>query len=128
MQCKSHYYINAFMWSMFFLYMKYGILLTTFTLSDGSVHCLVQGFHELTLPDRQLVNEYDCPLMDLSTTILTYLPLSSALLATIYNNLCLLFISALVLAYSKRLGHQSGMLSVKLFRTHLYLSMTGTKL
>ena len=50
--------------------MKYGILLTTFTLSDGSVHCLVQGFHELTLPDRQpLVNEYDCPLMDLSTTI-----------------------------------------------------------
>eukprot|EP00731_Ephydatia_muelleri_P028790 Em0020g434a len=50
--------------------MKYGILLTTFTLSDGSVHCLVQGFHELTLPDGQpLVNEYDCPLMDLSTTI-----------------------------------------------------------
>ena len=38
--------------------------------SDGSVHCLVQGFHELTLPDGQpLVNEYDCPLMDLSTTI-----------------------------------------------------------
>ncbi|KAL5503005.1 hypothetical protein EMCRGX_G009879 [Ephydatia muelleri] len=50
--------------------MKYGILLTTFTLSDGSVHCLVQSFHELTLPDGQpLVNEYDCPLLDLSTTI-----------------------------------------------------------
>ena len=50
--------------------MKYGTLLTTFKLSDGSVHCLVLGFHELTLPDGQpLVNEYDCPLMDLSTTI-----------------------------------------------------------
>ena len=74
--------------------MKYGILLTTFTLSDGSVHCLVQGFHELTLPDGQpLVNEYDCHSW-------TYLPLSSALLATIYNDLCLLFISAVVLAYS----------------------------
>ncbi|KAL5510427.1 hypothetical protein EMCRGX_G005969 [Ephydatia muelleri] len=31
--------------------MKYGILLATFKLNDGSVHCLVQGFHELTLPD-----------------------------------------------------------------------------
>ena len=50
--------------------MKYGILLATFKLQDGSVHCLVQGFHELTLPDGQpLVTEYDCPLLDLSTTI-----------------------------------------------------------
>ena len=78
----------------------------------------MQGFHELTLPDGQpLVNEYDCHSW-------TYLPLSSVLLATIYNDLCLLFI-----AYSRRLGHQSGMLSVTLFRrTHLYLSMTGTTL
>eukprot|EP00731_Ephydatia_muelleri_P011829 Em0006g723a len=38
--------------------MKYGILLVTFKLSDGSVHCLVQGFHELMLSDGQpLVNE-----------------------------------------------------------------------
>ena len=50
--------------------MKYGILLATFKLRDGSAHCLVQGFHELTLSDGQsVVNEHDCPLFDLSTTI-----------------------------------------------------------
>ena len=30
----------------------------------------MQGFHELTLSDgRAMVNDYDCPLLDLSTTI-----------------------------------------------------------
>eukprot|EP00731_Ephydatia_muelleri_P033470 Em0030g27a len=50
--------------------MKYGILLATFKCTDGTAHCLVQGFHELTLSDgREMVNDYDCPLLDLSTTI-----------------------------------------------------------
>ena len=50
--------------------MKYGILLATFKCTDGTAHCLVQGFHELMLSDgRAMVNDYDCPLLDLSTTI-----------------------------------------------------------
>ena len=51
--------------------MKYGILLTTFKLSDGSVIAWCKAFMSSSyLTDMQpLVNEYDCPLLDLSTTI-----------------------------------------------------------
>eukprot|EP00731_Ephydatia_muelleri_P014018 Em0007g1328a len=76
--------------------MKYGILLATFKCTDGTAHCLVQGFHELTLSDgRAMVNDYDCPLLDLS-------PLSSAPLATMCNGLCPLFTSAVLLAYGAK--------------------------
>ena len=49
--------------------MKYGVLLATFKLCDGSVHCLVRGFHELTSDGQLVMNEYNCPVSDLSTTI-----------------------------------------------------------
>lgn len=50
--------------------MQYGILLATFKRNDGSVHCLVQGFHKLETADGQAFkNPYDCPLLELSRTI-----------------------------------------------------------
>ena len=51
--------------------MKYGILLATFKLNDGSViaWCKVFMSSRYLMDMQPLVNEYDCPLMDLSTTI-----------------------------------------------------------
>ena len=65
--------------------------------------------------------------MNMTAHSWTYLPLSSALLAATYNDLFLLFMNAVLLAYLRRLQHLPGTLSEKSFkRTHLYLSMTGT--
>ena len=41
-----------------------------FTLPNGSVHCLVQGFHCLETPDGQpLLNKHERPLLELSNMI-----------------------------------------------------------
>ncbi|KAL5500020.1 hypothetical protein EMCRGX_G011511 [Ephydatia muelleri] len=51
--------------------MLYGILLAVFKLQDGAVVCLIQGFQKLQSQDgaRPFVNEYDCPLLELTRTI-----------------------------------------------------------
>ena len=100
--------------------MKYGILLATFKCTDGTAHCLVQGFHELTLSDgRAMVNDYDCPLLDLSTTIF----------CTTGNNVQrpVSFVhECSATCLWRRLGHHGGVWSGKLWRTHLSSNMIGT--
>lgn len=51
--------------------MLYGILLAVFKLQDGAVVCLIQGFQKLQSQDgaRLFMNEYDCPLLELTRTI-----------------------------------------------------------
>ena len=49
--------------------MLYGILLAVFKLQN-STYCLVQGFQQLqSFGGTPFVNEYDCPRLDLTTTI-----------------------------------------------------------
>ncbi len=52
--------------------MKYGILLLCCRSVQGRVVCLVQGFEALESPlGEPLVNEYDCPLLSLTRTVIT---------------------------------------------------------
>ena len=47
----------------------YGVLLATFT-THNAVWCIVQGFLSLVSLDEQpILNPYDCPLLELSSTI-----------------------------------------------------------
>ena len=49
--------------------MLYGILLAVFKLQD-STYCLVQSFQQLqSFGGTPLLNEYDCPRLDLTTAI-----------------------------------------------------------
>eukprot|EP00731_Ephydatia_muelleri_P001801 Em0001g1801a len=51
---------------------QYGILLAVLRTSSGTVLCLVQGFDSLQAPGGQtILNEYDCPLLELSKRIFT---------------------------------------------------------
>ncbi len=50
--------------------MKYGLLLCCKT-ADGRVVCLLQGFETLESPlGEPLLNEYDCPLLSLTRTVI----------------------------------------------------------
>ena len=53
--------------------MVYGVLLGVYRSQAGVVECLVQGFQQLQSNDSvtHIVNEYNCPLLDLSRTIFT---------------------------------------------------------
>ena len=52
-----------------------------FKLQDGGVVCLIQGFQKLQSQDgaRPFVNEYGCPLLELTRTIFPLSSLSCAM-------------------------------------------------
>lgn len=112
---SSRDYINAIMWVCSFFRWNMESCCQHFNL--GMAVCT--AWCKASMSSRYLMDSLWW--MSLTVHSWTYLPPSSAPLAPIYNDLCLWFISAVLLAYSRRLGHHSGILSVKLFKTtHLH--------
>ena len=51
--------------------MLYGILLNTFKTTAGNAICLIQGFQFVSINDEILLNNFECPMLQLSKTIFT---------------------------------------------------------
>ena len=51
--------------------MLYGILLNTFKIAAGNAICLIQGFQFVSMNDEILLNNFECPMLQLSKTIFT---------------------------------------------------------
>jgi hypothetical protein len=55
---------------------KYGILLACCKTEDGRSVCIVRGLETLEMPPGSpIMNEYDCPLLSLTRTIMAVKPL-----------------------------------------------------
>eukprot|EP00731_Ephydatia_muelleri_P033322 Em0027g70a len=104
--------------------MLYGILLAVFKLQDGAVVCLIQGFQKLQSQDgaRPFVNEYDCPLLELTRTIFST-PGRNILRAVSVVHEC----GAIAVALRK-LRQLRTLNGKKLLGQNLLLNMTGATL
>ena len=49
--------------------MLYGILLGALKIAADNVLCLVQGFQFKSLDDQVLLNDYECPILELTTAV-----------------------------------------------------------
>ena len=104
--------------------MLYGILLAVFKLQDGAVVCFIQGFQKLQSQDgaRPFVNEYDCPLLELTRTIFST-PGRNILRAVSVVHEC----GAIAVALRK-LRQLRTLNGKKLLGQNLLLNMTGATL
>eukprot|EP00731_Ephydatia_muelleri_P031910 Em0023g417a len=70
--------------------MLYGILLNTFKTTAGNAICLIQGFQFVSMNDEILLNNFECPMLQLSKTIFTTPGSNVKRAVTSRNSICLL--------------------------------------